>query len=311
MAPSHGIHVIDTGFVRPRFDAAYLVVEQGHGAFIDCGTNHAVPRMLEALDLAGLAPEQVDWLILTHVHLDHAGGAGALMTHLPNAKAVVHPRGARHLIDPTQLWAGATAVYGEAVMEKSYGRLRPIPAERVVEAPEGHIVELHGRPLRCLDTPGHARHHLCVHDEQGRACFTGDTFGLSYREFDTERGPFALPTSTPVQFEPDMLHQSIDRLVALKPDAMYVTHFGPVGDIERLAKGLHQQIDAMVSLGHAVRGEPKDKRHEELKWALTDLYAGRVAAHGWKGSRDELLKILGMDIELNAQGLEVWLDRGG
>jgi glyoxylase-like metal-dependent hydrolase (beta-lactamase superfamily II) len=311
MTPSLGIHTIDTGFVRPRFDAAYLVVENGRGAFIDCGTNFAVPRMLDALAGAGLAPDQVDWLILTHVHLDHAGGAGELMARLPNAKAVVHPRGARHLIDPAQLWAGASAVYGEEVMEKTYGRLRPIPAERVVEAPEGHVVDLQGRPLRCLDTPGHARHHLCVHDAQARACFTGDTFGLSYREFDAERGPFALPTTTPVQFEPEALHDSIRRLLALEPETIYVTHFGGVSDLARLAKGLHEQIDAMVSLAHAVRGEAKEKRHEWLKWALTDLYAERLAAHGWKGSRDELLQILGMDIELNAQGLEVWLDRGG
>lgn len=309
MTPSHGIHTIDTGFVRPRFDAAYLVVENRRGAFIDCGTNFAVPRLLEALADTGLAPEQVDWLILTHVHLDHAGGAGELMARLPNAKAVVHPRGARHLIDPTQLWAGASAVYGAEVMEKTYGYLRPIPAERVVEAPEGHEVNLQGRLLRCLDTPGHARHHLCVYDEQAKACFTGDTFGLSYREFDTSRGPFALPTTTPVQFELEALHASIDRLLALKLDTIYVTHFGGVGDLQRLADGLHAQIDAMVSLAHAVRGEPKEKRHEWLTWALTDLYAERLAAHGWHGSRDDLLQLLGMDIELNAQGLEVWLDR--
>src|SRR6185312_12951417 len=128
---THGIHTIDTGFVRPRFDAAYLIVERGRGAFVDCGTNHAVPRMLAALDDAGLAPAAVDWLILTHVHLDHAGGAGELIARLPNAKLVVHPRGARHMIDPAKLWAGASAVYGESVMESTYGHLRPVPAERV------------------------------------------------------------------------------------------------------------------------------------------------------------------------------------
>ena len=105
-----GIHTIDTGFVRPQFDAAYLVVHDGRGAFIDCGTNHAVPHLLSALAEADIDASQVDWLILTHVHLDHAGGAGELMTHLPNARLVVHPRGARHMIDPSQLWAGALAV---------------------------------------------------------------------------------------------------------------------------------------------------------------------------------------------------------
>lgn len=302
-----GIYTIDTGFVRPRFDAAYLVVHNGYGAFIDCGTNHSVPRLLGALKDAGLNPSQVDWLILTHVHLDHAGGAGELMAQLPNARLAVHPRGARHMIDPSQLWAGAMAVYGEEVMEKSYGRLRPIPAERVVEAPDGHIVDLRGRLLRCIDTPGHARHHLAVYDQQANVCFTGDTFGLSYREFDTEKGPFILPTTTPVQFDPDALHASIERLMALKPEAMYVTHFGRIENVQRLAGDLHESIDAMVDVAQKVDGT--SNRHAQLVEGLTELYAARTAQHGWRGDRNELLHWLGMDIELNAQGLGVWLDR--
>jgi glyoxylase-like metal-dependent hydrolase (beta-lactamase superfamily II) len=307
MAVTHGVHTIDTGFVRPRFDAAYLVVENGRGAFIDCGTNFAVPRMLAALDEAGISAAEVDWLILTHVHLDHAGGAGELIARLPNAQLVVHPRGARHMIDPSVLWAGASAVYGEAVMEQTYGRLRPIPADRVIEAPDGHVVELAGRPLRCIDTPGHARHHLTVYDERANACFTGDVFGLSYRDFDTANGPFILPTTSPVQFDPPALHASIERLLALQPDAMYLTHYGRVEDVERLAADLHVQIDAMVDLARAAHGKPD--RHAVLMESLTDLYAARAAAHGWRHGRDALRQLLGMDIELNAQGLEVWLDR--
>ncbi|WP_329743251.1 MBL fold metallo-hydrolase [Dyella sp. A6] len=307
MTADHGIHTIDTGFVRPRFDAAYLLVENGRGAFIDCGTNHSLPRMLGALETAGLQPAQVDWLILTHVHLDHAGGAGELMARLPNARLVVHPRGARHMIDPSKLWAGASAVYGEAVMEKNYGHLRPIPAERVVQADDGHVVELAGRPLQCLDTPGHARHHIAIHDRQANVCFTGDVFGLSYREFDTTKGPFILPTTSPVQFDPEALHASIERLVALHPEAMYPTHYGRVEDVERLAGDLHTQIDAMVGIARATDGRPD--RHAALLEALTDLYAGRAAAHGWTGGREALHTLLVMDIELNAQGLEVWLDQ--
>lgn len=308
MASTHGIHTIDTGFVRPQFDAAYLVVENGRGAFIDCGTNFAVPRMLAALDEAGISAAEVDWLILTHVHLDHAGGAGELIARLPpNAKLVVHPRGARHMIDPSVLWAGASAVYGEAVMEQTYGRLRPIAADRVIEAPDGHVVELAGRPLRCIDTPGHARHHLTVYDERANACFTGDVFGLSYRDFDTANGPFILPTTSPVQFDPPALHASIERLLALQPDAMYLTHYGRVEDVERLAADLHVQIDAMVDLARAAHGKPD--RHAVLMESLTDLYAARAEAHGWGLGHDAMRQLLGMDIELNAQGLEVWLDR--
>lgn len=307
MTHPQGIHVIDTGFVRPRFDAAYLVVENGHAAFIDCGTNHSVPRMLAALEGAGAAVADVDWLILTHVHLDHAGGAGELIARLPNARLLVHPRGARHMIDPSKLWAGASAVYGEAVMEREYGRLRPIPAERVVEAHDGYEVDLAGRVLRALDTPGHAKHHNAIHDERANVCFTGDVFGLSYREFDTANGPFILPTTSPVQFDPDELHASIERLVALKPAAMYLTHFSRVEEIERLADDLHEQIDAMVTL--AREAQVSTDRHQVLVQALTGLYAERARAHGWSGGREALQRILQMDIELNAQGLQVWLDR--
>jgi len=304
---SHDIYTIDTGFVRPRFDAAYLLVHDGHGAFIDCGTNHSVPRLLDALGKVGLDPEHVDWLILTHVHLDHAGGAGELMAQLPRAKLAVHPRGARHMIDPSQLWAGAMAVYGEEVMLKSYGRLRPVAGERVVEAPDGHVIDLRGRKLRCIDTPGHARHHMAIYDQQANVCFTGDTFGLSYREFDTDKGPFILPTTTPVQFDPDALHASIDRLAALTPDAMYVTHFGRIEGVPHLAADLHESIDAMVSVAQQANG--KSDRHAELTKRLTELYADRTAKHGWHGDREALIHWLGMDIELNAQGLGVWLDR--
>ncbi len=304
---THGIHTIDTGFVRPQFDAAYLIVENGRGAFVDCGTNFAVPRMLEALNEAGITAADVDWLILTHVHLDHAGGAGELIAQLPHAKLLVHPRGARHMIDPSALWAGASAVYGEAVMEQTYGRLRPIPAGRVVEAADGHVVELAGRALRCIDTPGHAKHHLTVYDARAHVCFTGDVFGLSYREFDTANGPFILPTTSPVQFDPDALHASIKRLVALHPSAMYLTHYGRVEHVEKLASDLHQQIDAMVALARAADG--LGDRHAVLVEALTDLYAARAEAHGWTRGRDALAGLLHMDIELNAQGLAVWLDR--
>jgi len=302
----HGIHTIDTGFQRPAFDAAFLVVENGRGAFVDCGTNHSVPALLATLGSAGLEPADVDWLILTHVHLDHAGGAGELMKHLPNARLVVHPRGSRHMIDPSKLIAGATAVYGEAEIRRSYGAIRPVPADRVVEAPDGHVVDLAGRALRCLDTPGHARHHIAIHDEASASFFTGDTFGLSYREFDTAAGAFIIPTTSPVQFEPDALHASIDRLCGFDPQAMFLTHYGRVTNVPRLAAALHEQIDAMVAIARA--HAPEADRHARIAADLAALCIERAQAHGCAMSDERVRERLAMDIELNAQGLEVWLD---
>jgi glyoxylase-like metal-dependent hydrolase (beta-lactamase superfamily II) len=302
----HGLFAVDTGFQRPRFDAAYLMVHEGRAAFIDTGTNHAVPRLLAALQAQGLEPEAVDYVIPTHVHLDHAGGVGLLMSRLPQARLVVHPRGARHMVDPSQLYQGALAVYGQEEMDRSYGTLLPVPAERVMASEDGMVLRLAGRPLRFIDTPGHARHHHCIWDEASRGWFTGDTFGLSYREFDTAKGAWVLPTSTPVQFEPEALRESVQRLLQQAPQWMYLTHYGRVGDVPRLAALLLEQVDAMVALARELRQAPQ--RHERLKQALLALYLDRLAAHGFTDT-DRAAQLLTMDVELNAQGLGVWLDK--
>jgi len=307
MSSDPSIFIIDTAFQRNDFDAAYLIVENGRAAFIDCGTGLAVPAMLAALARAGCTPDQVDWLVLTHVHLDHAGGAGLLMQQLPNAMLVVHPRGAPHMIDPSRLVAGATEVYGAEEIARSYGPVLPVPAARIVIAEDGHRVDLAGRSLLCLDTPGHARHHLCVWDERSRSVFTGDTFGLSYRELDSARGAFIVPTSSPVQFEPEPLKQSIARLLALQPQAAYLTHYGRVQGIPALAADLVEQIDAMVEIGRQCDDRPD--RHRCLVAALTVLYQERAQAHGCPLDDTAVAQVLAMDIELNAQGLACWLDR--
>ena len=303
----HGIHTIDTAFQRDHFDAAYLVVQQGRGAFIDCGTNHSVPRLLAAASAAGLAPADIDWVMVTHVHLDHAGGAGALMAELPNAKLVVHSRGAAHMIDPSRLVAGATAVYGEEEMQRSYGTILPVPEARVVVAVDGEAFDLKGRPLVCIDTPGHARHHYCVWDAGSRSWFTGDTFGLSYRELDSANGAFILPTSSPVQFEPEALKASIARLLSYGPDFMYLTHYGRVGDVGRLAMELYAQIDEMTVIARAA--DRHEDRHARLVEALGSYYLQRARVHGCSLDASKVREVIGLDIELNAQGLASWLDR--
>ena len=303
----HGIHAIDTGFHRDRFDAAYLIVQDGRAAFVDTGTNFSVPRLLGALQALGLERDAVDWVIPTHVHLDHAGGVGSLMQALPTARLLVHPRGARHLIDPSALYQGALAVYGQAEMDRAYGQLVPVAAERVVSSADGMTVELAGRPLTLIDTPGHARHHHCIWDEATRGWFTGDTFGISYREFDTAAGFWIMPTSTPVQFEPDAMHRSIDRLMAREPACAYLTHYSRIDDTAAAAAQLRQLLDAMVALGQRLKNVPD--RHQALVDGLLDLYVDSLHHHGSRIDRATIGQLLAIDIELNAQGLAIWLDR--
>lgn len=307
-----GIYAVDTGFHRPQFDAAYLMVEDGHAAFVDTGTNFSVPRLLQALEALGLQPSDVDHVIATHVHLDHAGGVGVLMQQLPRATLLVHERGARHMIDPTALVLGATAVYGADVMDSTYGRIVGVDAQRVLATHDGMTLDWHGRLLRFLDTPGHARHHHCIWDERSRGWFTGDTFGLSYRAFDTAQGAWVIPTTTPVQFEPDALKRSIGRLIEADPRCMYLTHYSRVEQPTAHARRLLRLIDRMVEIGLQHAGQAEPARHETYRRELRALYFDDLLSHGYAqsllddGTADGWL---GLDIELNAQGLAIWVDK--
>lgn len=316
----HGIHVVDSGFVRPRLDAIHLIEEGGRVAIVDSGVNDSVPRVLEALAGLGLGPDNVDWIVLTHVHLDHAGGAGELMRRMPAARLLVHPRGARHIIDPARLVAGTIEVYGAETAQRMYGDIPPVSAQRVVEAPDGTAIELNGRRLEVLDTPGHASHHLCLFDTRARVVFTGDTFGLSYRELDAGDRQFVVPTTTPIQFDPQALHGSIDRIVALQARAACLTHYGPVFDLERLAGDLHRQIDALVVLAKTcacrfegaaadMQGDGPGSLRRCLRDGVRDLILAEGRRQGWAGSEDDWLRIFDLDIRLNGDGLAAWLVR--
>jgi glyoxylase-like metal-dependent hydrolase (beta-lactamase superfamily II) len=303
----HGITVVDTGFVRPRFDASYLVVENGRAAFIDTGPNNAVPRLLASLQAVGLEPGDVDYVIPTHVHLDHAGGAGLLMQHLPNAKLLIHPRGARHMIDPTALMEGVRAVYGVEVANRDYGEIVPVPEARVTTTSDGMEVMLGGRPLRFMDTPGHAKHHHCIWDEASRGWFTGDTFGIAYPELHTPRGPYVLPATAPVQFDQEALHASVARLLGERPALMYLTHYGAVSNPEQLSVQFLSQVDAMASVARQLAHVPD--RHERLKSAFADIYVDELRRCGCTKPESFLREILATDLELNAQGLGAWLSK--
>lgn len=229
------------------------------------------------------------------------------MQAFPNARLVVHPRGARHMAEPSKLVAGVTAVYGAEYVARVYGNILPIPVERIIEAPDSHVVSLNGRKLLCLDTPGHARHHICVVDKKAGAVFTGDMFGLSYRELDVDGRQFIFPTTTPTQFEPDEMRASINRLLALQPEAMYLTHYSRVPSVQAQGAGLLQHLDTLVALAEAER-DAGALRHQRIKQTMTDYLLAEIRKHGCQLPEATLLDIWATDLELNAQGLCVWLD---
>ena len=308
----HGITCIDTEQMRPGLAACYLLRSGERHAFVDCGTALSAPGILKVLAAKGVSAEQVDYVLPTHVHLDHAGGAGTLMRLFPNAQLVAHPRAARHLIDPAKLIEGATAVYGAQAVRAMYGEIVPAPESRLIVAPVdqegGCRLDFNGRELLFLDAPGHARHHYVIWDAASRGLFSGDTFGISYREFDGPRGAFLIPTTTPVQFEPEAWLQTLDRLMALQPEQVYLTHYGRVGEVPRLVEDLRRELSAYQRIARQYADVPD--RHARLVEALTAHTLHLAADHGSLGTEDART-LLRFDMELNAQGLEVWLDRSG
>ncbi|MEJ2256601.1 MAG: MBL fold metallo-hydrolase [Woeseiaceae bacterium] len=288
-------------------DAAHLIVEGGRGAFVDTGTNDSVPLLLDALARQGLDVADVEFVFLTHIHLDHAGGAGLLMRHLPNAKCVLHPLGAPHMVDPERLIAGTIGVYGEERTREMYGDVIPIDNDRISVAGDEDWYEMNGRRFQALHTEGHARHHYVLHDPQGRGVFTGDSFGISYRELDTARGEFIFPTTTPASFDPEEAHKAVDRIMALDPDYLYLTHYSRVSNLERLAADMHTGIDDFVDLALAHKDD--DDRDAKIQAAMDDYLTGRLIDPGFTGDHDSIWEVLNMDIVLNAQGLVAWLRR--
>jgi glyoxylase-like metal-dependent hydrolase (beta-lactamase superfamily II) len=305
----HQVTCIDTAYQRPGLAACYLIESEGEAAFIDTGTSHTVPILMSVLGAKGIRPDQVKFVIPTHVHLDHAGGTGALMEQLPNAKMVIHPYGARHMIDPAKLAAGATAVYGEVAFKKSFGELIPVDENRVIEATDGFRLTLGSRELLCLDTPGHARHHICIFDDQSRGIFSGDTFGLSYRELDTNKGPFILATTTPIQFDPAAWHKTLDRLMALSPQVIYLTHYCAVQEPQRLVEMLKRSLDQFTAIALTADAAPGLERIEQIRTALLQWLITSLEQHGSNKSPQEVEQLMAMDLDLDAQGLEVWLQK--
>jgi glyoxylase-like metal-dependent hydrolase (beta-lactamase superfamily II) len=302
-----GITAIDADYVRPRLAAAHLVVDAGRAAFVDTGTTLSVPNLLATLAAKDIDPAAVDWVLTTHVHLDHAGGAGALMQALPNARCAVHPRGARHLAEPSRLIEGSIAVYGEERYRALYGDIVPVPEARIFVPDDGARIMLGGRELELIHTPGHALHHYCVVDRAHELIFSGDTFGISYRDFDVDGREFILPTTTPVHFDPEALCRSVDRLMSYRPRRIFLTHYAEVRDLERLAGEMKDRVRAFAELGRRYAQAPD--RAAKLRNGMYALLSRWLDEHGFPRDDGERHRLLDDDVELNSQGIEVWLDR--
>lgn len=300
-----GVTQIDTGFYRDGMAACYLIEQDNEVAIIETGIKTTVERILALLTEKNISLEQVKYVIPTHVHLDHAGGVGLLMQTLPNAKLVIHPFGARHMIDPSKLQAGAIAVYGEDVFMATYGNLIPVKESAMILADDGFELSLGDRTLSFYDTPGHARHHFCIFDSLSKGVFTGDTFGLAYKELEYKNKPFIFPTSTPVQFDPDAMKASIKKIIALKPKNLFLTHYGMINVTKYIEIEMNEQIDAYVEI--SLKHKDSENRQHLIATELMEYIITRKQTQGFEFDDSFARSVISADIELNAQGLEFWL----
>lgn len=300
----HDITCIDTGYARAGLAACYLVIDQGRAALIDTGVEHTIPRLQAVLADNGLVTADVDYIVPTHVHLDHAGAAGKLMQLCSNARMIIHPYGSRHMIDPSRLIAGAEAVYGKEELRRTVGEILPVDKERVQEAEDNFRFSIGGRELIIVDTPGHARHHFCIWDERSRGFFSGDTFGVAYPELVCRDRIFIFPPTTPVQFDPAAWHASIDRLMAWRPEQMYLTHFGQLDEPARYMNTLHRMIDDLAALA----GDHEDSL-SDLPAAVEQYIKNEMVLAGCDIDEVRFRQLLEMDLDIIVQGLGVWLTR--
>ena len=304
----NGIFAIDADYIRPYMATVHLVKEgegpDAKGILVDTGTTYSIPLVMQALKQQNLQSEQIKAVCLTHIHLDHAGGAGELMRVLPNAKLYVHPRGSRHMIDPSKLIAGTIAVYGDDMYKKLYKNILPIDTERVVEVQDGDSLRLGTREFDLIHTEGHAKHHYCLVDKANGDAFTGDSFGVSYRETDNKNGHFIFPTTTPIHFDPDAAHASIEKIMSYGLQYVYLTHYSQRGNLQNCANQLHDDLEIYVKLTKKSHG--KEDSLERLEKALYQHLCERLDKHKYHADDATINQVIGPDTKLNAAGLMHW-----
>lgn len=211
----------------------YVIIED-QVTLVETSASPSVPYILEGLRVLGIRPEEIQHIVLTHIHLDHAGGAGLLLTSCPQAKVVVHPKGAKHLINPERLINGARRVYGEQ-FDKLFDPILPVPEHKIVVKTDGDTLRIGGnRVLQFMDTPGHAYHHLSIYDPLSKGIFTGDTIGIYYHQLAAEGTPLYLPATSPTQFNPTAMLASLERIQACNVERIYFGHFGMSEDVEEV-----------------------------------------------------------------------------
>lgn len=294
---------------RKERTGTYVIIED-EITIVETSASPSIPYILAGLKQLKIDPSDIRYILLTHIHLDHAGGAGLLLEHCPNAKVVVHPKGARHLVDPSRLIAGAKMVYGSK-FDQLFNPIIPIPEDKLIIKQDGETLKIGKNcTLTFIDTPGHANHHFSIFDPISNGIFTGDTIGIYYQELKNDGIELYLPSTSPNQFNPELMLESADKIEKLNVDAIYFGHYGMTTNVNEVFRQLKFWIPIFVEAakdGFQVNGTQNDKIQ-----ATNDILQTRIREHlREKHIQDHhpVYDILKLDLEVCSMGLIDYLTK--
>ncbi|MDH4263729.1 MAG: MBL fold metallo-hydrolase [Spirochaetia bacterium] len=301
---------VDCHYVREKLAASYIIKGQSDSVIVETGHPAAVKHILAALENNEISPESISHIMITHVHLDHSGGVGGLVKSCPDAKVICHPRARLHLMDPERLIKGSKVVYGEPLFNSLYGKIESVPGEKIIAVEDGQTLDAAGQKFTFLHTEGHARHHICIHDTTSNTIFTGDTFGLAYPDLQLGSRKFMYPATTPSDFDIPQARKSIQRILDLKVESAWLTHYGNWSDMKDGAAQLNDALDEIenvqeVAQKNSLEGDDLKKFcYEGLKKFIISGLENRdlvLTSEQWK--------IFDYDVKINASGISYAVDK--
>lgn len=298
------IYLIDGYDLNMKERTGTYVLTESDLTIIETSASPSIPHIIDGLGELGYSPKDIKYIIVTHIHLDHAGGAGLLLEQCPNAKVVVHPKGLRHLIDPSRLIAGARAVYGEK-FDSLFAPIIPIPQDRLIAMNNKDVLTI-GKECNLIfyDTPGHANHHFSIYHSKANGMFTGDTAGIRYSTLHTAGVEFYLPTTSPNQFNPEKMLQSIEIFRNLNLSCIFFGHYGMSENPDEVYNQVSFWIEEFVQVANEGLSRGTTLQ-EQIDLTGRELFQ-KVSSHLLQSGvthHHEVMEILKLDMEICAMGL--------
>ncbi len=308
---AYNTYLIDSYYIKEGIAAIYLIVEPQIKKFllVDCGTSHSVAIVEKAVQKLGMSIKDLTTIVLTHVHLDHGAGAGLLMQKAPDAKLYIHPKGHRHIIDPSRLLAGAKFFYGESV-EKLFGSVLPCPKERVIATEPNAILDFYGRKLQFHFSPGHAKHHMSLWDEKNKLYFAGDSAAIVYPNWSSSEKFFVLVPSSPTDFNPELWRQTLKEIREKKPEKIFITHFGVIDNIKNLLFQTENCLQKLIFIALENRNNSAGKiREQKITADIMQMVEEELQIINPDWQTKDIRNWYQKDCRIAALGLDDWLSK--